>query len=185
MYLYLLTVRYTTYMLQLSTTLLAKSVLSLRTGQPVATVMAAIFNPKNLKIEGFYCNDILSNKQLILLYQDIRETMQDGFVVDDYDVLAEPEELVRLQGVLDSNFELIGKRIETVSNEKVGKVSDYAVETETMYVQKLYATRSLFKSFTSGSLSIDRTQINEITDKRIVINDLLEDTKVTVPATVT
>lgn len=183
MYLNIRSVGYTRYMLQLSASLLNKSVLSLRTGQPVATVSAPIFNPKNLKIEGFYCNDNASRLQLILLYQDIREVMRDGFVINDYDVLAEPQELVRLKGLLDLGFELIGKQIETVSNEKVGKVSDYAVETETMYVQKLYATRSIFKSFTSGSLSIDRNQINEITDRKVIINDLLDDAKVTVPAT--
>ena len=171
-------------MLVLSGGLLNKQVMSLRTGTPVGTVTAAIFNPNNLKVEGFYVEDRFQKSQLVLLYQDIRETMGQGFVVDDHDVLTEPGELVRLKDVLSLNFQLIGKQVETIGKEKVGKVSDYAVETETMYVQKIYVSQSILKSFTGGSLSIDRTQINEITPRRIIINDLLDKAAVTAPAAI-
>lgn len=169
-------------MLQLSKALLGNSVLSLRTGRTVATVTAPIFNPNNLKVEGFYCNDAFSNKQLILLYQDIREIIKDGFVINDHDVLAEPNELVRLKDVLRLNFELMGKQVQTIGGDKVGKVSDYAVETDSMFVQKIYVSQSIIRSLTGGSLSVDRSQINEITGKRIIINDLLKDSTVPVPA---
>lgn len=162
-------------MLQLSGALLKKSVLSLRTGAPVASVTAPIINPNNLKIEGFYCQDRFEKKkQLILLYQDIRDIMGDGYVINDHDVLSEPHELVRLQKIMDINFDLIGKPVVTVSKHKVGKVSDYATEIETMFVQKIYVSQSILKNFTGGSLSIDRNQIQEITPRHIVINDLLK-----------
>lgn len=169
-------------MLQLSANLLNKSILSLRTGGPVATVTAAIINPDNLKVEGFYCEDRFDKKPLILLYQDIRDILPQGYVVNDHDALAEPEELVRLKKVLELNFELIGKQVITVSKERVGKVSDYAAETETMYIQKIYVAQSIFKSLTGGSLSIDRVQIQEITPRRIVINDLLKGSPATASA---
>lgn len=171
-------------MLQLSNSLLRKPVLSLRTGQQVATAVSPLFNPDNLKIEGFYCEDTFDKKQLILLYQDIREVLKDGFVINDHDVLAELDELVRFKDILALHFDLIGKQVETISKEKVGKVGDYAVETETMYVQKIYVSQSLLKSLTGGSLSVDRNQINEITNKRIIINDLLRDSKVTADAAI-
>lgn len=150
--------------------------MSLRTGGSVARVMAPIFNPNNLKVEGFYCDDGASQGPLVLLYQDIREFGRQGFIIDDHDVLAQPEDLVRLKSILELNFELVGKEVVTTSKEKIGKVSDYAVETTSMYVQKLYVSRSILKSFGSGSLSIDRTQVVEITSKRIVIHDLLQAT---------
>lgn len=173
---------YTVCMLQLSASLLNKSVFSLRTGQPVAHVTGAVFNPHNLKIEGFYCQDSINKQQLILLYQDIREVLKEGFVINDHDTLADPSELVRLKDILALKFELIGKQVETTAKQKVGKVSDFAVETETMFVQKIYVSQSLLKSLTGGSLSIDRSQINEITNKRIIINELLDDARVTAPA---
>lgn len=157
-------------------------VLSLRTGGQVAITLEAIINPNNLKIEGFYCQDNRSKKRLVLLYQDIRDIVGKGIVVDDYETLVEPGELVRLKDILKLHFELIGKHVVTVSKEKVGKVSDYAVETNLMYVQKIYASQSLLKSLTTGSLSIDRTQIVEITNRKIVIQDLLDTVSDEVPA---
>src|SRR5580765_987168 len=128
-------------MLQLSALITNKPVMSLRTGTQVATAVAPIINPDNLKIEGFYCTDRFDGGELILLYQDIRDIIPQGFVIDDHGVLAEAEELVRLKKVLDLQFQLIGKPIQTVSKHKVGKVSYYAVETTTMYIQKIYAAQ--------------------------------------------
>jgi sporulation protein YlmC with PRC-barrel domain len=169
-------------MLQLSAALLNKSVLSLRTGRPIATITAPIFNPNNLKIEGFYCHDSFDKKELVLLAQDIRDIMPRGYVVNDHEVLTEADELVRLKAVLELNFELIGKQVETIAKQKVGKVSDYATEMETMFVQKIYVSQSILKSLTGGSLSIDRSQINEITPRRIIINELLKKAPVAAPA---
>ncbi len=165
-------------MLQLSESLLNRPIMSLRTGQPVATTTTPIINPNNLKIEGFYCYDRFSKETLVLLYQDIRDVIPQGFVIDDHDILVSPTELIRLKDIMALNFSLIGKPVVTISKERVGKVGDFATEMETMFVQKLYVSQSMLKSFTGGSLGVDRTQINEITDKKIIINDLLG----TVPA---
>ncbi len=170
-------------MLQLSASLLKKSVLSLRTGSPIATITGPIINPDNLKIEGFYCEDRFDKRHLVLLSQDIRDILPQGYVVNDHDALTEPEELVRLQKVMELDFLLIGKPVVTVSKAKLGKVSDYAAETGSMYIQKLYVSQSILKSFTGGSLSIDRSQINEITPKRIIVNDLEGKVPATVAAT--
>jgi sporulation protein YlmC with PRC-barrel domain len=170
-------------MLQLISSLLNKSVLSLRTGTAIATITAPIINPDNLKIEGFYCEDRFDKKQLVLVYQDIRDVLAKGYVVDDHDVLVEADDLVRLKKVIDLNFQLIGKPVVTIDKEKVGKVSDYATETTTMFIQKIYVSQSLMKSLTGGSLSIDRNQINEITPKRIIINELTKKVRATAPAT--
>src|SRR5882762_6068122 len=151
-------------MLQLSKALLNQPIMSLRTGGQVGTTVAVIINPNNLKVEGFYCQDSFEKKQqLVLLYQDIRDIVNQGIVVNDHSVLADPSELIRLKPVMDLHFELVGKPVVSVSKEKLGKVNDYAVEAETMFVQKLYVSQSLIKNFTGGSLSIDRGQIVEIT----------------------
>jgi hypothetical protein len=53
-----------------------------------------------------------------------------------------------------------------------------------MYIQKLYVGQSILKSLTGGSLSVDRSQIYEITSKRVVINDLVQATPARAPAAV-
>lgn len=170
-------------MLQLSASLLDKTVLSLRTGTPVATIVAPIINPDNLKIEGFYCQDNYNKKELVLLSQDIRDILPQGYAVNDHDVLSEPEDLIRLKKVLELNFELLGKQVVTVNKDKVGKVSDYAVEVETMFIQKIYVAQSILKNFTGGALSIDRSQVQEVTPRRIIISELLEKSPSAVPVT--
>lgn len=158
--------------------------MSLRTGQPVATTTSVIMNPNNLKIEGFYCQDSVDRRQqLILIYQDVRDIIPQGIVIDDHDVLSQPDELVRLKNILDIGFDLIGKPVYTTTKKRLGKVNDYAVETATLYVQKIYVGQSFFKSLAGGSLGVDRSQIVEITDKRIVIQDPLQPKKVLTGAT--
>jgi sporulation protein YlmC with PRC-barrel domain len=153
--------------------LINRPVLSLRTGTPIGTTLSPIINPNNLKIEGFYCQENSTRKTLVLLSQDIREILVQGIVVNDLDALTEPEELIRLKDILKVNFELLGKVVIT-GKERVGKVGDYAVDIDSMFIQKLYVSQSVFKSFSGGNLGIDRSQIIEITDKRIVIHDLAQ-----------
>ena len=162
--------------------MLNQPVLSLRTGGQVAVTTATIINPNNLKLEGFFCQDSVDKKELVLHYQDIRDVIAKGIVVNDHEVLVEPDDLVRLKDIMALDFELMGKPVETVSKAKIGKVNDYATETETMYIQKLYVGQSLLKSFTGGSLSVDRNQITEITNRKIVIQDILQGTVATAGA---
>lgn len=167
-------------MLQLSKAILGRPVMSLRTGGQIATVVGTIINPNNLKIEGLYCHDSINKKQqLVLLYQDIRDVIAQGVVVNDHDVLSEPEELVRLKDTMKLGFELLGKPVITDSKRKLGKVNDYAFESATMFIQKLYVSQSLLKNFSTGGISVDRNQIIEITNRKIVVQDPLQG----VPAT--
>jgi sporulation protein YlmC with PRC-barrel domain len=167
-------------MLQLSNFIQNRHVLSLRVGGPVGTTSGPIINPNNLKIEGFFC-DTPQDGRLILLWQDVREVLPDGFVIDDYERLAAPEDLVRLKDILELAYNPIGKQVVTIDKHKLGKVSDFAVDSESMYIQKLYCTQSLFKSLTGGSLSIDRSQVHEVTPDTIIISELQP--KTAVPAT--
>ena len=161
-------------MLQLSSYLLGRPVLSLRSGTTVARTTKAIINPNTLKFEGLYCTDTRSNRQnLVLVTADIRELAPQGLIIDDYDVLSMPGELVRLQPILTIDFVIQGKTVETVSHTKVGTVDDYAVDTSSMFIQKLYVSEPFWKNPMGGSLSIDRMQIIEITDKRIIIQEIL------------
>lgn len=169
-------------MLRLSGTLLNRPVLSLRTGGLVATTTTPLINPDNLKIEGFYCFGEGDKTAKVLLYQDIRDMIPQGFIIDDYSVLADPHELVRLEKIMQIGFDPLSKQVVTVSKQKIGKVSDYATEMETMYIQKIYVSQSLLKSLTGGNLGVDRSQIHEITPKKIIIQDLLKPTPAATPA---
>jgi sporulation protein YlmC with PRC-barrel domain len=170
-------------MLLLSNKITEVPVLSLRTGGRVAIATVPIINPHNLRLEGWYCEDNFSKEVLILLAKDVRDFVPQGIAVNDFEVLSDPKELVRLKDVLELEFSLIGKPVVTNHRRRLGKISDYALENETMMVQKLYVARPVFKSLTTGQLSIDRTQILEITDRRVIVKDV--DIKVSSPVVAT
>lgn len=161
-------------MLKLYESIPGTAILSLRTGRPIATIGSAIINPDNLHIEGWYVVDNISNQHLVLLSTDIREVVEEGFIVNDHEVLAEPKELIRLRKILDMQFALIGLKVTSEGGTKYGKIEDYAFEDSSMYIKKLYVVKPLVKSLQGGALSVDRSQIVGVTNRRVIIEDPTE-----------
>lgn len=157
-------------MLVMGQKLLNKRIMSLRIGRPIGIVDEPIINPYNLKIEGWHATDLGTKQPVILLSQDIRDIIAQGFVVNDHESLSDPNELIRLRKVLEHNFILIGKNVFS-GRRKLGRVSDYAFEKNSAFIQKLYVNQSIIKSFSGGISVIDRSQIIEITHKKIVVKE--------------
>lgn len=166
---------YNETMFRLSGSLLNKRVMSLRTGGQVALTVGFIINPNNLKVEGLYCKDSFDRKKtVVLLYQDVRDIIDRGIIINDHGVLSDISDLIRLKDIMELNFGLTNKPVITSTGKKIGKISDWAVETDTFYIQKLYVSQPLIKNLSGGSLSVDRNQIIEITDRKIIIKDPLQ-----------
>ena len=160
-------------MLRLSLTFSELPILSLRTGSEVAILRRPIINPDNLKIEGFYVDDLYDKKRsLILLVQDIREILANGLAINDHEVLSSPHELHRHQKILENNISLLNKPVVTASNKKIGKLSEYAVDDNSFYIQKLYVSQSLLRNITGSNLIFDRNQIVDVSNSKIVVKDL-------------
>ncbi len=158
-------------MLKLHETLIGAAVLSLRTGGRAGTTTGLIINPNNLRVAGWYVDDRFSSDRLVLLANDVRDITAKGIIINDHEVLSQPEELIRLKEILEIGYDPLGKKVVSESGKKYGKVSDYSVETNSMIVKKIYASRSILKDFSGGNLSIDRNQIIEITKTKIIIAD--------------
>ena len=161
-------------MLKLSEAIIDIPVLSLRAGSQVGTATELIINPNNLKVEGWYVQDKFGGKRLVLVSSDVRELSSRGVIINDHEVLSELEELVRLKPIIEIGFLLIGKQVVSQGGKKYGKVTDFAVETESLLIKKIYATQPIIKNLAGGNASIDRTQIIEITNTKIIIDDATE-----------
>jgi uncharacterized protein YrrD len=158
-------------MLLMSKSLLNRPVMSLRSGGQIATTIEPAINPHNLKILGWWCRVTGQNNQQVLLADDVREIMPRGLAINDDSDLSTPEELVRHREILNVHFQLIDKVVKT-KRHKLGKVSDYAYDQDSMFIEKLYVMRPLVKLFASDdTLIIGRNQIVEITDKYILVKD--------------
>lgn len=173
-------------MLQLSNAYLQKKILSLHNGAVIGEAIDPVINPENLKIEGWYSSSRLSDEECIVLVQDVREYTKDGLIVNSHVALTPPEDLVRLKNILEIRFELIGKKVSTENKTKLGTIVDYAVDSTSMYIQKMYVDPPLLKTFSLSQEQkiIDRSSIIEITDKEIIVSDstVKSSTQATAPA---
>lgn len=160
-------------MLQLSNAFTNKKVLSLHNGGVIGQANEPVINPENLKIEGWFSDSKLHDEECIVLVQDVREYTKDGLIVNSHEALTLPEDLVRLKNVLSIRFELIGKKVVTENKTRLGTITDYAINSDNMMVQKLYVDPPLLKTFSLNQEQkiIDRSNIIEITDTHIVVND--------------
>ncbi len=171
-------------MLALGHQYITKPILSLRTGAPVGNTLRPIIDPNNLKIEGWHAEDRFTKKRGVMLSQDVRDVLMQGFVVNDHDAITDPHELVRLEKLLQIDFALIGKPVYTDRKKRVGKVTDYAFDKDSFFIQRLYITESVFKNLGGGTRLIDRTQIVEVTDRKIVVREATAQNQASVPAAI-
>jgi len=164
--------RYNKIMLFLKERLEHMPIMSLQTGAQIAETGQFIIDPRQLKIVAFYCTGPrLDTNPAILNVSDIREIGEMGVIVDSADVLMSPEDLVRLQEVLNYNFALDNKYVITESGDKIGTVINYTLDSTTLYVVKLQVRPGLWQSWTTTELVIDRSQIVQVTDDEVVVKD--------------
>lgn len=159
-------------MLLLRDRLLNLPIMSLQTGTQVGTVIRHIIDPRRLNIIAFYCEGpLIDFNPAILHVSDIRELGSLGFIVDSSDNIMSPDGLVRLEEILEYKFELEDKQVVQEDGSKLGKITNYTVDSESFYIVKLHVKPTLLRSLGHAELLIDRTQISEINDKHIVVRN--------------
>lgn len=144
--------------------------MSLQTGGQLGSLMQAIIDPRSLQIMAYYVAGPRIHEESVLHTSDIREVGSLGAIVNDAnDIMAVDTELVRLREVLSMQFSLIGKAVITDSKQRLGRVSDYAVDSESFKIMKLHVAQSIMRNLGNSALIIGRSQIVEITDEHIVV----------------
>ncbi|MBR2725351.1 hypothetical protein IKF28_02290 [Candidatus Saccharibacteria bacterium] len=151
--------------------LLNTSVLSVQTGSPVGYLAGAVIDPDTLKTLAFRLQGPLISTANLLDVKSIREYSNLGMVIDDIDELIEPSDVVKIQDVINLNFDLLSLKVETKKGSKLGHVIDFTVNPDDFAVQQIIVKRPLIKSFADPELTIPRTEIVEITDYKIIVKD--------------
>lgn len=158
-------------MLQLSKIYYDRPILSLRTGGDIGHALSPLINPNNLKIEGWYATARGERDSCILPSNEVRDIINKGIVVNDHTSLTATEDLVRMKDIINMGFELIGKQVITDQKRKIGKVSDYAVDDQSLHIKKLYVQQSLLRTMSMDQRIIDRDQIVEINNREVIVRD--------------
>lgn len=165
--------------------LLDCSILSLHVGGEIARITELVMNPNNLKIIAFRVEGPLVRDDVgdILPIESVREFSTHGAIVDSIDELIDGEEVVRIRDVLKLNFSLTGLKVITKKKSKLGKVSDFILDTSSWQVHQIIVQRPLMKSFLDPELIIPRQKIVEVNDYEVIIKDETEKSQKKSPAT--
>ena len=168
-------------MLIVGSKLLGYPVLSLHVGGEIARTDTAIINPDGLQIVAYTLSGaILKNSDVgnILEVSDVRELSPRGMIVDSSDDFVIREDIIRLDEIMKLNFRLIGLKVVSQDGKKLGKVSDYTVDSGSFMVYQIIVQRPTMKALLDPELTINRSQIVEIDDYQIIIKNEEEKVKV-------
>lgn len=142
---------------------------SVRSSGKIGFISSMVINPHNLHVDAFKCT-LMNGKEQLLSPIDIRDISPMGIIINDHDNLLDYEDAVRLKTVLDINFRFtnitafIGKR-------RIGKVEGFAVNTENLFIQKIYVKPGLIARVSSDRLTFDRSSIIELTNTKIIFKN--------------
>lgn len=153
--------------------MLGMPVVSLHVGGIIANTKEAVIDPEDLRIIAYTLDGPLVKKDPevgdILSSDDVREVSDAGFIVDSTDRFVERGDVVHFDEVMDLRFNLVGLKVVTQDGKKIGKVSDYTLDSSTFMIYQLIVQRQFMSSLIDPELTINRSQIVEIDDFKVTI----------------
>jgi len=158
-------------MLVVGSKLLGYPVLSLHVGGEIARTTGPVIDPEGLKVIGYTLGGPLIRDGVggILDVNSVREFAARGMIVDSADEFINREDVVRIDKVMSLNFKLVGLKVVTKKGQNLGKVVDYTLDTDSFMVYQLIVRRPTLKSLLDPELTINRSQIVEVDDYKVVV----------------
>lgn len=149
-------------------------VLSLQVGGEIARCKKAIINPDELSVAAYTLNVLSMDEDLggdILSVEDVREFSPNGLIVDSGSRFVSRSDVVRLDKMMSLGFDLIDHKVVSESGKKIGRIKDYTIDTKTFVIYQIIVDRPILKSFIDPELTINRSQISEVDDYKVVIKN--------------
>lgn len=150
-----------------------RAILSLHIAGEIARVVEPIIDPTNLKVIALRVEGPLVRGDVgdIIPIESVREISHMGLIVDSIDELVDGDEVVRIRDILKLHFNLVGLKVVTKKQSKLGKVSDFTVDATSWETQQLVIRRPAVKSLLDPELMISCSEIVEIDDYKIIVKD--------------
>ncbi len=143
---------------------------SIRSAGRIGRVVGLVINPHNLHVDGITCRIVGERSDQLISPSDVRDLTQRAIVIDDHDRLMDPSDAVRLRPILELGFSL-EKLKAYVGSRRVGIVEDFAIDQQSLFIQKFYVRPNLIGRLSTDRLVFGRSQIQEVTKSKIVFID--------------
>lgn len=157
-------------MLILGSRLLGTPVMSLQTGARLAQTSRAILDPGKLVIYAYEVEGpLLTEKPSFLRIADVREMGGLGMIIDSTDEFVGLNDIIQLKELYELGFPLTGMKVIDEKNRRLGKVSDYTLDSDSFVIQQLHIKKGVFQGISDTGLLVHRSQIVEINDDNIIV----------------
>lgn len=157
-------------MLLLGSRLLNTPVMSLQTGTRLANTLKPVIDPATLRILAYEVEGpLLTENPSFVRTNEIREYGRLGMIINSNDDLIGLDDVIQIEKVYRLAFPLIGVQVLDEHKRKIGKVSDYTLNTDDFVIQQLNVRRGFLKGITDTGLLVNRSQIVEINNTSIII----------------
>jgi len=145
---------------------------SLESGNILGYIKETIIDPENCQLLGFLVyNSFWSNRQKALSFRDIYKFSYQEILVRSDQVITELEEIVRIKNIVEEKRFIIESKVFTQSGKKLGKVSDFVIDTDLGLMVKIYVEKKELWGIMGDLLIISAEQILEIKPRKIIIKD--------------
>ena len=146
--------------------------MGLQTGTKLAITKNPIIDPSNLKIVGYEIDGpLLVERPSFIRIADVRELSDVGMIIDSSDEFIGIKDVIAIEKIYKLGFQLLGLTVIDESKRKLGKVSDYSLDTGSFTIVQLNVNRGALKSLAETELLVHRSQIVEINDKAIIVRE--------------
>ncbi|RKW01191.1 MAG: hypothetical protein D8B38_04635 [Candidatus Saccharimonas sp.] len=165
-------------MILLGSALANYPVMSLQMGGKVGSLAQPLVDPATLTIVAYTVNGSFANDTTMLLrLADVREMSELGMIIDSVDELITPTDVIKIQRLYELKFHLLGMTVQDKRGRRLGKISDYTIETGNFVIQQLIVRRSWLHRLNDAELVIHRSQIIEINNDAIIVQSQAETKK--------
>lgn len=163
---------YNNIMLMTIDRLIGAPVMSLQTGLALCSLAKPIINPHNLSIVAFWVEGPrLDFTPAVIFTEDIREFASLGAIVDSVDNIMSPVGMVRLNEVINYDFNPIGCRVVDINGNKLGRVSDCNIDLNGFKIQHITIKPPGLRRLSSAGMVVNRSQITKVEPGQITVDD--------------
>lgn len=162
-------------MLLLGVKLIGIPIMGIQTGTRLAITKMPIIDPANLKIIAYEIDGpLLTEKPSFLMITDVRELSSIGMIIDSSEEFVGVDDVIAVKKLFDTGFRLVGLNVIDDRKKKLGKVTDYIVDTNSFIIQQLRVRQKVLKSITNTELLIHRSQIIEINNTTVIVRSAVK-----------
>lgn len=158
-------------MIRLFSSVVGNPIICIDNGFTDYKLTAFVVDTDRLAIELAVVQQPFNPKRYYIMPRSIREVGSQSIIINSDEDISEAEDLVRYQAIIDAKPFLIGYRVVSSSNQKLGFVKDLGFDSIHLTISKLVVRSHWTRRILTKDLLINRSQIIKIENKTVIVKE--------------